>query len=786
MKSYLKFLSRNKLYTAIDVFGLAISMMFVVLIGCYSWQETHIDKQHTKADRMYYLGLDFDGDKSMGSHWYLQFLLKDKFPEIESSTAIYRQNRWLTLDDKLISTYCYFVDSTFYDIFDFKLIQGDPKTVFENPSNVVVTPEFARRVWGDEDPIGKSLMFQRNEGPLVVAGVMEPMKNTAFMTPEKRSIDMLLNFTMLKNVSNLVDIEMGNATGTDVLLVAKEGYDLTKRKKEYEEALKNDYWIINLPDYNVHLEVYPFKDIYFSEMSSGHMNFGDTKLIKLLFSIGLVILLFGVMNYINLTVALVGKRAKEMATRRLLGESRIQIMWRLIAESGILCSASMIIGIAFAFFMKPYASTLLKTPIDILGCFNVSTITFLLIILLIMSFTSGIIPALMLSSMKPIEAVKGSFKKKSNMIFGKIFVVVQNVSTIVMLACALTMYLQVRYLINAPLGYDPEGIIRLSNINTKTSTSALLFKEELMKLPCVENVSFSQGEPHSRGNNTTMTYEGRTISFQSFICDSVFMDMLGINVKRDNQSTSDFKDYLNNQALNELGLQEDTPDYPYYEERRPVAGIIEDFKIGNVLTTQHPIRIVVTKPFEIFTPWTILIKTKGDKQEALEQVKKVFETVYSKEKPFSKELLDSVFENPFLSQKIKKDFEYQERLSVILTVFALIAVMISMLGLMAMSTYYVRQRASDIAVHKVMGGTSLEVLSKLVRTFMCYVMIAAILSIPIIYYVMNDWLSQFSYRISVYWWIYAVTALLAILICFLSVVSQCYMAANTNPINSLK
>ncbi|MDE6023660.1 MAG: ABC transporter permease, partial [Muribaculaceae bacterium] len=201
MKSYFKFLSRNKAYTAIDVFGLATSMMFVVLIGCYTWQESHVDKQHTKAERMYYIGLNHDGEKWMGSHWYLQHILKDKFPEIESSTALYRNNRWLYYNDKPIATNCYFVDSTFYDMFDFKLIQGDSKTVLDNPSNIVVTQEYARKVWGDENPMGKSIVFNIEEEPFVVAGVMEPMKNTALMSLEKQPIDMLLNFNMMKYVN---------------------------------------------------------------------------------------------------------------------------------------------------------------------------------------------------------------------------------------------------------------------------------------------------------------------------------------------------------------------------------------------------------------------------------------------------------------------------------------------------------------------------------------------------------------------------------------------------------
>ncbi len=782
MKSYLKFLSRNKAYAAIDVFGLAISMMFVVLIGCYAWQESHIDKQHSKADRMFYLGFDFAGEKLIAGNWHEQFILKDRFPEIENSTAIYRDNLWIKCDSTTVETNYLLVDSTFFEIFDFKLIHGDPKTVLDNPAGAVVTEEYARKLWGDKDPIGQSIPFLVNAEPLVVTGVMEPMTNTAYMTPERRPIDMVVNFSMMKYInSHMMDPHMNNASGADIILVAKEGFDLTSRKKEYEAALKDHFWIFQLPEDNIHLEIYPFQGSYFSETLRGNpiANMGDGKLLKLLFSVGIVILLFAVMNYINLTVALAGKRAKEMATRRLLGEERTGIMWRLIAESAILCSASMIIGIALAFLMQPYASALLNIPIYIAGCANFTTIGFLVVILIIMSFASGIIPAVMLSSVKPVDAMKGAYSRKSNMVFGKIFIVIQNVATITMVACALTMYLQVRHLINAPLGYNTDGIIEIST-QYLYGNKQNQFKDELMKLPCVENVSFCAGTPLQGGNNHTMTYEGRTISLQVIICDSVYMDMFGLKIKKDNHLASNMKNYLNIQAINEFGLNENSIEFPYYDAKIPIAGILEDFHLRTILQEQHPIRVFEAKPFEDFYPWSVLVKVRGDQQQALEQVKSVYEQVYSK--VYS----DRAFEKSYISQKLESNFEDQERLSVIIGLFAAIAVVISMLGLIAMSTYYVRQRSRDIAVRKVMGGTSMEVLSHLVRTFMVYVGVAVVISIPVIYYVMNDWLSQFSYRIGIYWWIYVVSALLALVICFVSVVAQCRSAANSNPIDSLK
>ncbi|MDE5585311.1 MAG: FtsX-like permease family protein, partial [Muribaculaceae bacterium] len=527
-------------------------------------------------------------------------------------------------------------------------------------------------------------------------------------------------------------------------------------------------------------EIYPFKGSYFSGLSSRQLNFGDISMIKLVLYVGAVILIFAIMNYINLTVALAGKRAKEMATRRLLGEDRLQIIGRLITESTALCAFSMILGISLGLLMRPYAEALLNTPIDLAGCINVYTVSFMICILLIMGIVSGIVPALLLSSMKPIDAVKGAIRRKTNMIFGKIFIVIQNTVTITMIACALTMYLQVRHLIEAPLGYNTENIIDLPYQYTDSSNKGLLFRDELMKLPCVEKVSFSQGVPHNKGSNSTFTYEGRTISMQEFMVDSVFMDILDIKLKKDNHLATSFKNYLNQQAMNELRLENDAVDFNYEGKTCPLGGIIEDVKIGNVLTEQHPMLISVGRPFEDIWPWNVLIKIKGDEQEALVQIKDVYEQIYSKDTS------DAVFERPFMRQQIEEDFKKETTILIIITIFALIAIMISMLGLIAMSTYYVRQRSFDIAVHKVMGGTSKEVLIKLVRIFMLYVIIAAVIAIPIIYYIMNDWLSQFSYRISVYWWIYASCSFLAVIICFISVVSQCSKAANINPVNVLK
>ena len=782
MKSYFNFLRRNKAYALIDVLGLALSMMFVVIIGCYWWQETHIDSQQTKADRMYWVGLDFGGDrgKNLGTHWRVQYVLRDKFPEIETSTAIFRNHRWLVYNDENIETDCFFVDSTFYDVFDFKMLQGDPGTALDDPRSAIVTEEYARKVWGDENPMGKTIVFSQHEEPFVVTGVMEPMTNTMLMTHDHRPVDMLLNFSMMKYVNTSMTNEgMNNATGADMVLVAKEGYDLEAMVDKYNEALKEHFWILKMPGQETKLILVPFKDEYFSGIysSSGNINLGNPKLTKLLFLTGIVILLFAVMNYINLTVALAGKRAKEMATRRLLGESRGRVMWRLICESTLMCAVSFAIGIGFAYLAKPYAEDLLDTPIDFVACVNAATVAFAVGVILVMGVASGITPAMLISSVKPIDAVKGGVKRRSNMVFGKIFIILQNVCTIVLVASAITMFMQVRHLINAPLGYDTKGIMQISYPWEGEKDEAFL--SELNGMACVDKVSVCWSAPLGRGNNNTMVHEGKTISLQTFCADSNYMDLLGLKLKKDNNLANANKNYVNMQTLAEFGIDEDAVDFPYGNNRVPIAGITEDFLIGDVLADQHPVLISIGKPGEDFGPWIFLIKVNGDEDAALQQIKEAYNNIYQ---GYS----DYIFNDCYLDDIIKRIYESQNKLSIIIAVFACIAVIISMLGLVAMSTFYVQQRSKEIAVRKVMGGSSASVLTRLVRSFMTYVGIAALISIPIIYYVMSDWLSEYSYRIDLYAWIYAAAIAQALIVCFLSVVVQSRRAANANPIEVLR
>lgn len=789
MRSYLKFLSRNKAYTVIDVFGLAVSFMFLIIIGAYTWQENHLDSQQSKLDRMYLLGFDFPGEKITGSHYRIIERLTNQFPEIETGTPLLRTSiSVLTPADEPIWMNSLFADSAFFSIFDFELEEGDPRSVLTLPNSMVVTREFARKMWGDEDPIGKSLKWNENDEaePLTVTGIVNPLTNSMLTSTDGKNIEAVVNYKQIGYVNSYLTNEtMGNATGCDVMLLAGEGHDLKLEEQKYHDFAKGFFWILQLPEDNISLKMIPYREYYFSEYrsSNGNLGHGNRKLVNMLFLFGLVILLFALMNYVNLTVALSGYRAKEMATRRLLGDSRYGIMAKLIGESLALCILSFAIGACMAWLALPYAENLLATKIHITDCINAVTIIITVGVILLMGLLAGIVPAWLISATKPIDVVRGTFRRRTKMVFSKVFIVVQNVITIVMIATAVTMYLQVEHLVTAPLGYDTDDVMYISYADGGPSGSAQTFKQRVEQLPGVEAVAKCAGTPLQGGNNETGVYmvggEQRTLSFQVMIGDANYLKVLGLGMDRDNHTSGTDKMYLNRQALSELGLDENANSAPVGgNQERTIAGILADFKIRGILADQHPVRVVIYSNDHADSSWGwgFAIKVVGDKDEVAKQVKDIFYELNDYEYPNT---------NLYLQDDIEENYRQERNMQHTVTIFAAIALIISLLGLVAMSTYFVNQRQREIAVKKVFGCESDEVLRGLVSTFLVYIGIAFVISVPIIYYLMQTWLSAFAYRISLYWWIYAVAGLICALVSILAVFAQSYRAANTNPVKTL-
>ena len=503
------------------------------------------------------------------------------------------------------------------------------------------------------------------------------------------------------------------------------------------------------------------------------MQKGDKTRLHILLAAVLAILFFAVSNYINLTVANTGFRAKEMATRRLFGSSQYQISLKLIAESTLMIAVAFLIGFALAFCFQDDAAELFKGKIALLNDINLGTVSVCLGFILLVGIISGIMPSYQISRFQPIDIVKGNFRYQSKMVMGRLFIIVQNVVTVTMLTAALVIWLQLNHLIHAPLGFNTE---RLYYVNTPEGKSQTV-RSQLEKMPFVESIGEYSGTTFVTYSSSirSITNGDKLTSLFLTDLDSTAFALYGLDILKDYGNTSNGY-YLNEDAKHRLELTDDDREMVWgKDETAPINGILKDFHRINVLHEAEPFAIRVQEHVE--NP-NFLVKTNGDKQAKAAFVEMI------RELGVSEEAMEWYVSS--LEEGIADTFEEQQNTLDIISLFTLIAIVISVMGYMGLSLFFIRQRQKEIAIRKVMGSTSGEVLVLMLCTFSIPMLISFVIAVPISWYIMTDWLSNFSYRIALSPWIFAAAGFTCFIISLLTVIIQSWRAASENPINNIK
>ncbi len=785
-RSFFNFLGRNKLYAAINIFGLSVSLMFVILIADYTLRQLTCDDYHAKADRIYVIG----NEERITSGYYLQKYLRDRYPEIESTCAVAVSGQSTDATQPVevglqkYSATILFADTTFFRIFDYQLLDGDREQVLASRDNVVLSESFARKVFGTFNPMGQVIRFPDEEKSYVVSGVVRDIDRSVIP-----NMDIIMRAERLCDINSANDEHMSNSGAVTTFILARPGADLTAKIPDMLDYFKEIYWIYKGNVYQ-HVTLTPLRDVYFlSQNNDGGFNYGSWPFVMILFGVGAVILLFAVMNYINLTVAQTGFRAKEMAARRLLGASRGEIILKLILESTFLCVVAFVIALFLAAAVEPGASRLLGSKIGVWQDMTPAVVACYAAFIVVLGVVAGFIPAMMVSRYKPVDIVRGSFRHRTKMFYSKVLITIQNVITIVLIATSLTIGLQIRHLISAPMGYNTADILDVSTEIFTGKPQIAQFREELLREPCVEAVALGCGTPHDRGNNNTMQYgPDRMIGFQIFIGDSTYFRILGLERLRDNHlaTREDGNNalFVNQYALQALGIAEDATNFKVgenYTYNYDIAGVYRDFQLGSALDELQPVLLKYYDSPEEFLkkayPWNILVKIHGDKTAAYNTVKSVFERISD----------GAVFTGAeYIEQEIEADYAQQRRILHIVGIFTLVAILISALGLVAMSTYYIQQKEQEVAVRKVFGSTRGEVLTRLVGNFMRLVGAAFVIAVPVAWYLLERWLQDYSVRISLSPLIFLASGAFAAVVAFVAVFWQSSRAADSNPVDSIK
>lgn len=789
IKSWLIFLSRNKGYTAANVIGLSVSLMFVLLIGVYVYQETSINWQQANSDRIEALGFNMPyGGKSqdiVGLHHYVPWQLKKRYPEIENVCGVVNMDKKVDKDGEFIPTTILCADTTFFEMFsEPHFIEGNARTCLNDRQSAVITESFARTLFGNAEPMGKTFSYVLPTGKQIrlhVTGIINDFGKTTIF----KKADVIVNFyhARYENYSDTDEGFLDNSVsvgGAACFVQLTPGRTLAGKEKELTNYIHSFFQFFNDKASPMQLVVFPLKDLYFTKamLAAECLRKGNAMLVNILLLVSIVILLFAVLNYINLTVALSGYRAREMATRRLFGASKQEIQRRMVVESTLLCLVSLLIAIVLAVILAPVFGKMLNTSINMAVLVHPLAIVMLLGGILVVGILAGVFPSAVLSRAKPIEVVRGTFRHLTRTRLSAAFIVVQNVFTIALLAASMTMTAQVNLLVNTPMGFHTEGLLDVMNVGTEEEGQ--LFMQKLKTLPAVKAVTASRGAPQNGGDNQTNIVGGKQMSFQYFVGDQNFPKVYGLSRKDGGQLKRGYY-YLNDRAVNDFGSIGKRPEallkdiqFWQVDSLAPYGGTFVDFHIHNIEAPQQPMLIYITDSID--DVWEYTIALQGNLTEDYDAVARVYREVYH---------MDMRYYGEFVDKRIQQDFDDSRRMSQIVAMFTLVAIVISILGLVAMSTYFIQQRRNEIAVRKVFGSTGNQIRLRLIRQFMRYVGIAFVIAVPLTWYFVGDWISQFSHRIQWGWFI-PLAGVLVALISLAAVAIQSYRASNENPARVIK
>jgi len=781
MKSYFRFLSRNKLYTLINVAGLVVSLMFIILMGDYAWRQYSIDRWHKNADRICIIG-----DEDNFFMWpQAAAEIKQMCPEIEQTCCVMSQSGKIKYGESVVEdgddkSTILLADSTFFNFFDYELVQGNRRTALDKPDKCVITERLAKRLFGDKNPMGESIQITGERH--VRIGHEDPYDSTLVYTVSAIAKD--FDHTVLPNETQIIvsmqrypqvmGYQLENYTAaygpngvSKVFFMLHPGTNLDSKKSVIADYLDKKYygkWEAT------NLSFTPLKDIMFAPQNDGAgMQKGDKSRLRILLAAVLAILFFAISNYINLTVANTGFRAKEMATRKLFGSSQNDISMKLIAESTLMVAISFVVGLALAFVFQDEAVELFKGKIDLYGDISLGTVSVCIALILLVGVISGIMPSWQLSRFQPIDIVKGSFRYRSKMVLGKIFIILQNVVTVVMLTSALVIWLQLNHLIHAPLGYNTEHLFVIDAPDGKHQTVRNL----LEKMPFVEKIGRFEKTSLATGSCSmqSVTRNDKSVILYLLDLDKTAYDLYGLKKKKDFGQTSDGY-YLTEETMRVMEYTDTTTQTVW---NKPIAGVLNDIHRTNVLQGVEPFVIQFKDSFNYPS---YLVKTNGDKQ-----AKAAFLNMMREQGVPEADLEWNV---QSLEESVAETFSDQRNTLKIISLFTIIAIVISILGYIGMSLFFIRQRQKEIAIRKIMGGTSHEIMLLMLRTFCAPLLVSFVIAVPLSWYIMNDWLSNFSYRIALSPWMFAATCTFALVVAVLSVGIQIVKAVRTNPVESIK
>jgi putative ABC transport system permease protein len=800
IKNYLKIAWRNlwrhKLYTFINMFGLALSIACSIVLYRFISYHSSFDTYHHDAKQIYRVvhTLTFDDGVPMydqGAPLALARDLKAADPRIKDIGILLRMhdinvaiNQSSREGNKLFAEHenIGITDGRFFNLFDYQWEQGDSKTALAQPNSVVLTHGLAQKYFGSQDVVGKTIRVD-NKNTFTVTGVVaDHPANTDIKS------DLFLSLSTLKDIYPDIADRLTNRwdvinSTNSVYIKLNEGIN----PGEIEQELAKMNVKAQGPEMAkpFHFMLLPLQDMHFDGRFAGVI---QHSLLTTLGVIGLLLIIIACVNFINMATAQSFKRAKEIGTRKVLGGSPGAIFLQFICETAYIVVFAALLSFAMVAVAAPVLNNWLQTQLSFNFFADYRLAGFVGLIMIVVILAAGSYPALILSKFKPVDALKNQIGKnaQSGAITRKGLIVMQNVIAQVLIISTVLITMQVRYLKTADLGFDKNATLMVPvPDNAKGKTDYL--RNQLLADPAIKNVSYCYRAPSSTsGKGGSIKYDTR--EWEKFVGNTIMGDAdyvktFGIQIIAGRNLTDryDAAEYLVNETLmRQLGVKNpqqiigkrftagDLADKPGI-----IVGVVKDFHAKSLYVPIGPEYIA---PFRSYYQYAGVKINSTNASAVIQRIQKQWQSVYP----------DHVFEYKFLDEQVADFYQKEDLLNKLITSSAIIAIFISCLGLLGLISLITLQRTKEIGIRKVLGASVASITGLLSADFLKLVLFSVVIASPIAWLLMHKYLQNFAYRIDMSWWIFALSAIMALLIAFVTVSFQSIKAAMANPMDSLR
>ncbi len=795
LKNYLlitfRNLARHKIYAFINIFGLAIGMAACIVIFLFIADELSFDAFHTQKNDIYRLDevQSFEGMSPQNVALSMPGMgpnLLNDYPEIKNFTRYWNRGEQLFEigDLQMMVDNTVLVDSSFLTMFDFPLVQGDKNTALDEPQSILLSEETAGKLFGSTEVVGKQVIL--NDENFQVTGVVADAPENSHL-----QFDALIAMTSVTAENPEFDNRWGSNFMVTYLLLEKEP-DIAALEAKFPDFLIKYMGEDATDSYTLFLQ--PLTDVHLGSMNIEHdyQNYRkfDGTYIKVFSILALFVLVIASINFMNLSVARSSTRSKEVGVRKSVGAARRQIIMQFLGESVVLTFMALVLALLMALAFLPYVNTMAERTLSVFTIFeNMLPLLALVMVTLTVGILSGFYPAFFISSFQPAKVLKGHLEglgRKS--VLRNALVVTQFAIAIGLIVGTVLAVQQLNYMKNKDIGFDKEQVM-LVDMSGEANEKFEVLRTELLKQPHIKGVTASGqrlgNNLHQTGGKVKTDTTLRNLAVSQINVDYDFLDVYGIQLKegrgfsRDFSTDAGFAFVINESLAKELGLENPVGadfGFGWYDNDTlgTIIGVTEDFNFNSLHFNVNTLCLHV-HPEWGYSELSIKVDANNT-SEAISEVNAVWDKVVG-DRPFDYAFLDEHFENLYRAD---------QQMSSVVTAIAGLAIIIACLGLFGLATISTQQRIKEIGIRKILGASVPQLFVTLSKNFAFLVLIAFLVAVPITFFLMQEWLAGFAFRISISPWVFIISGAIALLVALFTVSYQTLRATMVNPVETLR